>query len=253
MKSILRCLAAPLTRLIQPEFTVLDGTRIPAGPMRCGGRNFADDRDFLATGEREAKRLLESFGLNDASRVLEIGCGPGRLPTGILRAFGEVQCYLGLDVRADAVDWGNEHIGQAHPNFCFRHVNAHNARYNPRGEGVVGAVELPVDGGRFDIAYLYSVFSHMTLEDVRRYLSAIHDVLRPSGRLFFTTFVEADVPDFEVNPAGYKQDWKGELHCVRFERDFLERTVNEAGFTLDEFHYGTEADGQSALYLTRKD
>ena len=103
---------------------------------------------------------------------------------------------------------------------------------------------------KFDIAYLYSVFSHMVLDDVRRYLGAIRDVLRPEGKLFFTTFVEEQVPDFEVNPEGYKQDWKGELHCVRFERNFLESLVGEFGFRMDEFRYATEADGQSAVHLS---
>ena len=250
MKSFLKGVAKPLTKLLEPKFTEVDGSRIPAPHLRFGGQNFAKDEDFLASAEREGQRLVDSFGLNEASRVLEIGSGPGRLATGILRVFGEIQCYVGLDVRKDAIQWGNKHIGSRHPTFRFHHVDVHNDRYNPNGESWSAERALPVGHERFDIVYLYSVFSHMILEDVRRYLGAIRDVLRPEGRGFFTTFVEEHVPDFEINPEGYKRDWKGELHCVRFERNFLERLVEDFGFRMDEFHHAMEADGQSAVYLS---
>jgi len=251
MRSFLKRLAGPIARLMEPELTVLDGTKIPAPHLRYGGQNFATDCDFLDTAEREGRRLVEAFGLHSGSRLLEIGCGPGRLATGILRVLGDITSYVGLDVRADAVAWGNQHIGAEHPSFRFQHVDVHNDRYNPDGDEFSKEVALPVGNEPFDIAYLYSVFSHMTLEDTRRYLAAIHDVLKPGGRLFFTTFAEEGVTDFAVNPADYKREWSGELHCVRFARAFLEDLVREHGFALDEFHYGAEADGQSALHLTR--
>ncbi len=250
MKSLIKSLARPLTKLLEPEYSELDGTRIPAPHLRFGGQNFATDQDFLDSADREGRRLVEAFGIDQNSRVLEIGCGPGRLAIGILRACGEIASYRGLDVREDAVAWGNKHIGSQHPSFRFGHVDVQNDRYNPTGEAWSAQQALPVGDDRFDLVYLYSVFSHMTLEDMRRYLGAIREVLCPGGRVFFSTFVEEEVAEFEVNPAGYKQDWRGELHCVRIERGFLEQLVQEFGFRVDEFHYATEADGQSAIYLS---
>ena len=87
--------------------------------------------------------------------------------------------------------------------------------------------------------------------DVRGYAQTIASILAPHGRAVMTAFVENDVPDCEENPAEYRKlPWKGRLHCVRFDRQFFERLLWDAGLAVDEFVYGRETDGQS-LYSLR--
>ena len=38
-----------------------------------------------------------------------------------------------------------------------------------------------------------------------------------------------------VNPSDYGMTWRGPLHCVRYERQFLFGLVRQAGFQVDEF------------------
>jgi SAM-dependent methyltransferase len=185
-------------------------------------------------------------------RVLEIGCGAGRLPIGLLGSDVAVDEYWGVDVREDVVRWCQRHITARNPSFHFVHVDAQNARYDPDGRAIGNDFRLPVESGSFDVIYLYSVFSHMLSDDVRAYLSEFDRLLGPDGRVFFTGFVEDNVPDASVNPGNYRMAWHGPLHCVRYERSYLEELAAEAGSRIDRLDHAIETDGQSGLYMTRQ-
>ena len=185
-------------------------------------------------------------------RLLEIGCGAGRLPIGLLGSDVAVDEYWGVDVREDVVRWCQRHITARNPSFHFVHVDAQNARYDPDGRAIGNDFRLPVESGSFDVIYLYSVFSHMLSDDVRAYLSEFDRLLGPDGRVFFTGFVEDNVPDASVNPGNYRMAWHGPLHCVRYERSYLEELAAEAGSRIDRLDHAIETDGQSGLYMTRQ-
>jgi len=251
MKTALKRLFRPILRIAKPDATSYDGITIPIADMRFGGKNFNDDADFVITAEKEALRLIDDFGLTKESTLLEIGCGTGRLPIGIMRTIGKVKTYEGIDVSDAAIDWCKRHIEQDHPEFQFTLIDVKNDRYNPEGSDISEEFRLPIDDTQFDIVYLYSVFSHMELEDCKAYLKEFARVLKPGGKVFLTTFIEEDVPDFEVNPKDYRTDWKGALHCVRFDKKFFENLITEYGFQIDTFNYAKETDGQTGVYLTR--
>src|SRR5204863_420326 len=90
--------------------------------------------------------------------------------------------------------------------------------------------------------YLYSVFSHMETEQVRIYLRDFRRLLASNGRLFFTSFAEEGVPDISVNPKGYRREWSGPLHCVRYRRGFLESLLQSSGFSVNQFDTNVELD-----------
>lgn len=249
MPSLLHSIASRTQRFIRPETTVVDGSVLPASHLRSGGVNFASDAAFIASGEREADRLAAAFKLSPRSRILEIGCGPGRLPIGILRRIGEVAAYRGVDVSDTAIQWCKRHIERAHPSFLFFRLDARNARYNPSGRVVESDFRLPFDDAEFDVIYLYSVFSHLLQADVERYLAEFRRLLAPAGRVFLTAFIEENVEPVEENPDGYHRAWKGALHCVRYDRAFFEGLLRAHGLRLLSLEYATEADGQSGLTI----
>ncbi|HEX8276672.1 MAG TPA: methyltransferase domain-containing protein [Longimicrobiaceae bacterium] len=238
---------------LAPEYVTRDGVRLPPPHLRFCGPEFKDDGYFLASARGEAARLVGECGLTPASRVLDVGCGPGRLAIGILDRVGRVAEYRGIDVHRPSIEWCDRHLGRSDPPFRFQLVDVRNARYNPEGADLASTIRLPVADGRFDIAYLYSVFSHMLPPDVRGYLREIHRLLAPGGILFFTAFVEEGVPDVSENPDGYVQSWLGPLHCVRYQRGYLEGMLGDAGFETVRFVYGRETNGQSAVYARRSD
>lgn len=220
---------------------------LPPGRYRMGGDHFKDDRAFVATAVNDVRRLEEYAGLTADSRLLDWGCGAGRLAVGVRERFGRIADYHGVDVQQELIAWASAHLGGA--GFRFTCVDVSNERYNPDG---TPERTLATEPGSVDVFYAYSVFSHMSDEDTGAYLALIGAALAPGGRAFVTCFVEEDVPDWEENPAGYGPlEWKGRLHCTRFSRGHFEALVAAGGLAVDRFEYGRETDGQS-LYLLRR-
>lgn len=213
-----------------------------------GGKHFRRDADFVAAGVRDAKLLRQRARLGRRKRVLDWGCGAGRLAVGIKHLMGNVADYHGVDVQPELVSWAQEHLSDDHTRFTL--VDAHNARYNPDGTPSFG---IPAEEGEVDVLYAYSVFSHMLAADVAGYSATIARILAPGGRAMLTAFVEDDVPDCVENPDDYSPPtglpWSGALHCVRYDRAFFERTLLDAGLGVDEFSYAQETDGQSRYVL----
>lgn len=228
-----------------------DGHVLPAQHLRLCGQEFRDHAYFLRSARAEADRLVTHCGLTTNSALLDIGCGFGRLAIGVLDRVGDIRAYQGVDVSAAAIAWCRRHIGRGHPSFRFTRLDVRNERYNPGGEAITRAFRLPLDDAAFDVAYAYSVFSHMELADIERYLGELRRVLRPGGAAFVTLFVADDVPDVSINPASGSLTWQGPLHCVRYRRSLIEDRFHDAGFTIAQVAEGVETDGQSGYYLRR--
>jgi SAM-dependent methyltransferase len=235
-------------RWLASDYVAVEGARLPPARLRFCGPEFRDDRYFLASARREADRLAGVCGLQPSGRVLDVGCGPGRLAIGILDRLGAVAEYRGVDVHRPSIEWCRRNLGRDNPTFHFDHIDVANARYNPAGGEGACTVRLPGGQGAYDVVYLYSVFSHMLPADVRGYLREMRRVLAPGGTIFFTAFVERDVPPVTENPAGYVRAWAGPLHCIRYEQEFLGGMLREVGLEILEAVPGAETDGQSAIY-----
>lgn len=195
------------------------------------------DEDFVGSADSEAARVMAV----SPDAILDMGCGVGRLPIGLARA-GYTGSYTGIDVSQTSIRWCQQHLRQRQ--FRFVHVNASNERYNPSGET---AGRLPFNTAAFDFAYLYSVFSHMLERDVVAYANELGRVVEPGGTLFLTAFAETGVPTVAVNPKGYRREWVGALHCVRYERAHLLGILDASRFDLVADDYAAETDGQTAF------
>lgn len=223
------------------------GTLLPPENFRMGGEHFRSDAAFVTSACAEVDRL-RTHGLVREGRLLDWGCGAGRLAVGVRERWGRLGLYHGVDVQRPLIEWAQQHLGGE--GFHFTHVDVANARYNPDGSP---ARHIPGDDQDYDVFYAYSVFSHMLGDDVAPYLHEVRRLLRPSGFAFITAFVEDGVEDEVENPPGYgPMEWAGRLHCVRFNRDYFEAMVTSAGLRMDTFEYGRETDGQSLMILRPK-
>ena len=246
------CDTSRIRSLLRRDRVFRGGKVLPPRELRLGGPSFSDDDRFLKTARDEARRLVTSLGLTSSSRVLDVGCGVGRLAIGILSEVGDVREYRGVDVDERAIQWCRQYVERDHPRFRFVYLDVGNPRYNPSGQALMPGFRFPFPDRAFEIIYLYSVFSHMLEGDARLYLAEFHRLLIPSGRLFFTAFAEDAVPAVTINPPGYRRAWSGPLHCVRYQTGFLQSMVSESGLTIDRTEYATETDGQTAFYTVKK-
>jgi ubiquinone/menaquinone biosynthesis C-methylase UbiE len=207
------------------------GIHLP--PRQLGWFSNFTPAEYHASAKALVVKAVEQSGLSADDRILDIGCGPGRFLIGLQATFGEVRQYLGVDVRKQVIEWANRYLADSSGRVAFEWLNLANERYNPGGERMVGERIVPVDDHGFDFVYLYSVFTHMRLEDIDRYLVEIERVMAPGGRTNVTAFVEEGVPDWEENPDGYIQKWKRPLHCARMNRSTFESMIAAADLKVD--------------------
>lgn len=132
-----------------------------------------DEEDFFATGKESVRDDI----LNDIAavcqgrdpknmRVLEIGCGVGRMTRALAATFGEVH----------GVDVSREMVRQA-KHFLRTTPNAHVCRNSGKDLQVLGDL-------RFDFAYSFIVFQHIpSREVIDSYVGAVSRCLR-SGSMF---------------------------------------------------------------------
>jgi cyclopropane fatty-acyl-phospholipid synthase-like methyltransferase len=131
------------------------------------------DDEFFASGETTvAEEILTDMGnicqgkQADGMRVLEIGCGAGRVTRALAKLFGEVH----------AVDVSGEMVRQA-ARALHGHPNAHVYQNNGKDLTVVPERE-------FDFAFSSIVFQHIpSREVIENYVREVQRLLRP-GALF---------------------------------------------------------------------
>lgn len=134
-------------------------------------------------------RLLLQSGLKSTDRVLEIGCGSGRLAYLLLPYLKDTGNYTGLDILPKEIERCRNRIGQHHSNFHFEHSDIYNNFYNPKGRIKASDYRFPWNDGAFDFVVLISVFTHMPPREIENYLSEIARVLRKDGKCLATFFV----------------------------------------------------------------
>jgi cyclopropane fatty-acyl-phospholipid synthase-like methyltransferase len=222
---------------------------IPPSDLTPCGRLTATPEQFYSSACEEADRLKDEMKLTAESTILDIGCGAGRLPIGLLARQMSFQSYLGLDVDRKRITWCEENLAAKDKRLAFQFVDIKNERYNPAGKD---RFNIGLSGKKFDIIYLYSVFSHLMQRDVEKYLNVFHDSLTVNGSCFVTMFVADNVPPCTENPADFGVlKWEGRLHCVLYSRTNWESMVRSAGLEITNIVQQVNIDGQTAYYLKK--
>ena len=230
------------------------GYRLPPKSMRgrmCGDA-FRTDSFFFLSAVLEATKFPDRLGYTKDSRVVDIGSGLGRLATGLLAEFGDVQ-YLGIDANEPFVRWCKENIEKHHPTFRFVHLDMANALYNPDGSFDGSQLRLPLEVASADIAFLWGLYTNMKPDDVEAYNREIGRILRPGGRCFLTAFAEEGVPQVSFNPTDYvPYACDGPLTVVRYSKPWLFASFERHGLRVEDFRYhGSMFPKQSEIYLVK--
>jgi SAM-dependent methyltransferase len=161
--------------------------------------------DFRERGKTLAALLVRN-GLEPQHRVLDIGCGIGRVALGLTSVLSREAHYEGFDVDARAIRWCREHLTPRYPNFRFTHANVNTPRHNRRGVDAT-AFRFPYDDATFDFAFATSVFTHLEMDAALRYFGEAHRVLKPGGILLATVFLFDDRPskyEFPIDRGDYR-------------------------------------------------
>jgi len=192
-----------------------------------GQREWSDE-EFFAGGEKEFDEHIRSDLGNicqgkepKAMKVLEIGCGAGRVTRALARFFGEIY----------AVDISRHMVRQARlavAGFPGAHVYRNNGRdlsvLRPRWWRRFGGG----DSLQLDFAFSCLVFQHIPNRTViESYLHDVHQLLRP-GALFKFQVMGYTGPKPELDSS-----WIGEA----FSEDAALEMAQRTGFEL-RYQYG---------------
>jgi len=229
------------------------GRRDPMTPPK--GRIFFGGGDFNKIGEEYLQYFVNLGGLKPHERVLDIGCGIGRMAvplTRYLNAQNSTQpSYEGVDVFPEGIRWCQENITPRHPNFRFRVADIKNKEYNPSGRFAASEYTFPYENASFDFVLLTSVFTHLLPEELENYLSQIRRVLAPNGRCLASFFLLNDESlgairsatstiDFRHDFGGYRaRDADTPEAAIAYPEDYVRSLYTERGLSIAEpIHYG---------------
>lgn len=127
---------------------------------------------YLQSGRKNDRTMREiantgGFRLEDARRILDFGCGAGRMIRCLNDLAGHAEIW-GVDVSASHIFWCRENLS---PPFDFATVTL--------------LPHLPFEDDSFDFIYAGSVFTH--IDDLAEaWLLELRRIVCPGGRLYIT-------------------------------------------------------------------
>ncbi|MGT2476962.1 class I SAM-dependent methyltransferase [Paraburkholderia terrae] len=146
-----------------------------APSLQLDSATLADEYDRLGIRQfNHGLQLLDALDLREGERVLDIGCGTGRLTESAAQRVGAQGEVLGIDPLPLRVERA---LQRAQGRFAAR---------VGRAEQLAGIADA-----HFDVVYLNSVIHW--IPDQQEALREAWRVLKPGGRIGFTT-MPADVP-----------------------------------------------------------
>jgi len=122
-------------------------------------------------------------------RMLDVGCGVGRLYLAAKPYLTDADSYLGIDVSSEFIGICREQYKE--PNVSFLHTEASNAYYAKDTQG--GPQAWPMKDGSHNLVTALSVWTHLREEDWRFYLGEVGRVLAPGGRAVISFFILDDL------------------------------------------------------------
>lgn len=224
------------------------------------GMTFIGPGDFKKIGEELVENFKELGGLQPHHRLLDIGCGIGRIAIPLTKYLGEKGSYEGFDVVKMGIDWCQSKITPKYPNFKFKHIPLRNDLYNLETEEGADSMQFPYGDSEFDFIVLTSVFTHMQQKEVENYLKEISRVLKPNGTCFATFFVIDEKSEQHLQTTKepffthkydtyYLHDDKVKDANIAYKIDFLEKTLAKNNLQLANRYDGWWAkDSKEGLY-----
>ena len=205
--------------------------------------------DYRTVGE-EFLRLFREDGLLPNHRVLDVGCGTGRMAMPLSGFLGPRGSYEGFDVSRPMIVWCRRAISRRFPAFRFTHADVSNSEYNPDGQIKPRDFAFPYRDDSFDFIFATSLFTHLLPEACARYVGEIARVLAPGGRCFLTAFLlnERSRSAAGAGLAAYRfEHWAQEAWVeypnrpeavVAHDEGELIRLVTQAGLSIVSTRYG---------------
>jgi SAM-dependent methyltransferase len=179
--------------------------------------------EFDRLSQVKLQHLID-LGLTPDSHLLDVGCGTGQVAVSAEKFLSDRGSYFGTDLGEEAVAFCKKTYRR--PNFGF---------------AVNGMTTLPDPGRKFDLACLFSVFTHTYPDETVLLLAEIRKLLAPGGRIFADVFTSPLVDRYSGNRG-----------AVELNREHFLRLVALTGLSADVHVSGEWKDyGRREFFVFR--
>jgi SAM-dependent methyltransferase len=146
--------------------------------------DFDPDSRYL---QRHNKNLYNIFseGIDidySQSKILDFGCNQGNYIYNANNIVSPSQ-YIGIDLNFPSI----EAAKIKHPEYRFVHYNKWHPSYNPYGNKSIKLTDF-VDTD-FDVVIAYSVLTHTSINETKKILDELYQVIKPGGTILFTIWL----------------------------------------------------------------
>lgn len=210
-------------------------------------------------GKRNLEILENLLELKSDSKILDFGCGCGRVALPLLDRLSKESKVVGVDIVPKLVDFCQKEIGNKYLNSSFFLLNESNEHYKEHikhsyiidDKKIKALDDLHIKN--FDLVYAFSVFTHLNKEDAIKYLKQINKCLKEGGYLILSAFflnpysIKNNIEnisslrfqdDIKKDKEVYFANKLDKLAAVGFrEYHFIEMAMN-CGFQVDKISYG---------------
>jgi SAM-dependent methyltransferase len=184
---------------------------------------------FEHSGRDDAGRLLPLVG--PESRVLNIGCGIGRVERYLAPHVGEL---WGVDISGEMIARARARLAES-PNVQLRELAAREFLSF-------------FDSSSFDLVFSFLVLQHLEKEDAYLYLEDAWRILKPGGRLS-VQFPNLLSPEYSVPFTEDARLWPRNTGRVRpYTESEVRHLLSSAGFVIANLSVEAGREGNAEIY-----
>ncbi|HXZ94580.1 MAG TPA: class I SAM-dependent methyltransferase [Dehalococcoidia bacterium] len=137
--------------------------------------------------------LIKCFSQNESLKIIDFGCGHGKLaPISVFFTHPQGE-YLGVDINGSYINYCNRKYAQL-PRVKFHVSNDYNPLYSPKqqsagaGSRAYGE-DWPVAADSVDVLIAVSIFTHLQETDAFGYVNKIYTILKPNALAMLTCHI----------------------------------------------------------------
>lgn len=215
------------------SYRLEEGEETPLGGLNPYHKYYAE------SGIQFFRMILEHLRITKSDRVLEIGCGTGRISAPFIKHLGKN--YQGFDNNRHFI----EHCQTLGNNF--EHLDVFHDDWNPSGSIDPLQARFPYRDKQFSAVFSVVVFNHFRASWFQHYLAEAARVLSKGGKFFATLVVASEPKEEKPPPFQFHHrteiewfDYKDSpLYNVAFPEQFVRRSLIKQGLMLNEpIRYG---------------
>ena len=214
---------------------------------------FIGGGDYKEIGNEFKGYFIKLGGLKPDHRVLDVGCGVGRMAVPLTDYLSREGGYWGFDIVQKGIEWCQKHIMKNFNNFQFLHVDIYNKYYNKKGKLTANQFCFPYETDFFNFVFLTSVFTHMLPDELENYIKEIARVLKPGGKAFLTIFMLNAESERAIGLGKGLLDFKYEIteccktvnpkmpeYAIAYDEGFVLSLIGKYRLVVDQpVHYGS--------------